>query len=77
MHGTIAEAVPVRVAKELGGAVEVEDVNETLPPSLQALTQRALRAAAQRGDVIAGPSGANGTGPGGGFLPGKSMLFTE
>ncbi len=77
VHGTIAEAVPVRVAKELGGAVEVEDVQETLPPSLQALTQHALRAAAQRRDVVAGPSGTNGTGPGGGFLPGKSMLFTE
>ncbi|GAK65346.1 p-loop containing nucleoside triphosphate hydrolase protein [Moesziomyces antarcticus] len=77
VHGTIAEAVPVRVAKELGGAVEVEDVHETLPPSLQALTQHALRAAAQRRDVVAGPSGTNGTGPGGGFLPGKSMLFTE
>ena len=77
VHATIAEAVPVRVAKELGGAVEVEDVQEVLPPSLQALTQRAVQAAVRRGDIMEGPSGANGTGPGGGFLPGKSMLFQE
>ncbi|SPO27099.1 related to HRQ1 - putative RecQ helicase [Ustilago trichophora] len=77
VHGTIAEAVPVRVAKELGGAVEVEDVEEILPPSLQQLTQRAMQAAVRRGEVFEGPSGGNGTGPGGGFLPGKSMLFQE
>ncbi|TKY86154.1 hypothetical protein EX895_004979 [Sporisorium graminicola] len=79
VQGTIAEAVPVRVAKELGSTVEVEDVEEVLPPSLQALTQRAMQAAVNRGEIFeaAGPSGSNGTGPGGGFLPGKSMLFQE
>ncbi|SJX62501.1 related to HRQ1-putative RecQ helicase [Sporisorium reilianum f. sp. reilianum] len=79
VHGTIAEAVPVRVAKELGGNVQVEEVEEVLPPSLEALTQRAVRAAVDRGELYeaAGPSGRNGTGPGGGFLPGKSRLFQE
>ncbi|CDR98816.1 related to HRQ1-putative RecQ helicase [Sporisorium scitamineum] len=77
VHGTIAEAVPVRVAKELGGAVEVEDVEEVLPPSLQALTQRAVQAAVNRGEIFEAPSGSNGTGRGGGFLPGKSLLFQE
>ncbi|PWY97459.1 P-loop containing nucleoside triphosphate hydrolase protein [Testicularia cyperi] len=88
VHSTIQEATPVRVARELG-SVAVEDVDEVLPPSLQALTQRAV-AAAQRGEIsgpggqqhhlnsdLPGPSGRNGTGPGGGFLPGKSMLFQE
>lgn len=77
VQGTIAEAVPVRVAKELGGAVQVEDVEEVLPPSLQALGRRAMEGAVLRGEVFEGPTGSNGTGPGGGFLPGKSMLFQE
>lgn len=77
VQATIAEAVPVRVAKELGAAVEVEDVEEVLPPSLQALTQRAMQAAGMRGQVFQSATGSNGTCPGGGFLPGKSMLFQE
>uniref|UniRef100_V5GFF4 Putative ATP-dependent RNA helicase n=2 Tax=Kalmanozyma brasiliensis (strain GHG001) TaxID=1365824 RepID=V5GFF4_KALBG len=77
VSGTIAEAVPVRVAKELGNSVQVEDVDEVLPPSLQRLTQRAAEAAVRRGELFEGPTGSNGTGPGGGFLPGKSMLFQE
>ncbi|SNX85525.1 related to HRQ1 - putative RecQ helicase [Melanopsichium pennsylvanicum] len=77
VQGTIAEAIPVRVAKELGGNVVVEDVEEILPPSLQQLTQRAVAAAVRRAEAISGPSGADGNGPGGGFLPGKSMLFQE
>jgi DEAD/DEAH box helicase domain-containing protein len=80
VHGTIAEAVPVRVAKELGGAVDVEDVEEVLPPSLQRAVDEAVRRRGEGGVggiMAAGPSGSNGTGPGGGFLPGKSMLFQE
>ncbi|SAM82972.1 related to HRQ1-putative RecQ helicase [Ustilago bromivora] len=80
VHGTIAEAVPVRVAKELGGAVDVEDVEEVLPPSLQRAVDEAVRrrgGGGVGGIMAAGPSGSNGTGPGGGFLPGKSMLFQE
>ncbi|EPQ26138.1 uncharacterized protein PFL1_06346 [Pseudozyma flocculosa PF-1] len=79
---TIKEAVPVRAARELGDIV-VEEVDEVLPPSLQALADAATAAAAATaaggagGGPMVGPSGAAGTGPGGGFLPGKSMLYRE
>ncbi|KAN0062218.1 ATP-dependent 3'-5' DNA helicase [Thecaphora frezii] len=79
LQATISEAVPVRVARKLG-EVQVEDVQETLPPSLQAIADIAAAAAAA-GDTVkgemAGPRGLGGLGPGGGLLPGKSRLFQE
>lgn len=77
VQATIQQAVPVRVPKQLAGEVHIEDVHEQLPPSLHALTQRAVQAAVQRGEIFEAPSGSNTSAQNGGFLPGKSMLFQE
>jgi DEAD/DEAH box helicase domain-containing protein len=69
VHATIADAVPVRPARDRADVV-VEDVPESLPLALHALTQQALRAA-HRGDFPLPPRLS------GDFLPGKSMLFQE